>query len=267
MYQAVVTDANGCQVAVGPYTIAEPSLISAESTITDVVCFGEANGAASLLVSGGVAPYTYAWAGSQITEPSLSGVTAGTYILIVTDANGCIREIPAVVNQPAELAVTVTQVLPAANEEHNNGAITIEVGGGTAPYIVTWSNGATGTSIQGLLPGEYTYTIVDAHGCTLGSSAPIIIGTSVSTTNIDPAQFVTITPNPTRGNVVVTWTDLASVDASLTLMTLDGRKLGTVAISEKEGTWDLSEYGLAEGLYVVLLKQDNQIIPIKLIVL
>ena len=267
VYEAIVTDANGCQVAVGPYTIAEPPQISAESTITDAVCFGEANGAASLVVSGGVAPYSYLWAGSQITEPSISGVTAGTYTLIVTDANGCVREIPAVVNQPGELIVTITQVLPAANEEHNNGAITIEVGGGTAPYTVTWSNGATGTSLSGLLPGEYTYTIVDAHGCTIGTSAPIIIGTSVSTTDVDPAQFVSITPNPTKGSVVVKWTELASVDASLTLMTLDGRQLGSLAITDKEGVWDVSKYGLSAGLYVVLLKQDNQVIPIKLVVL
>ena len=50
-------------------------------------------------------------------------------------------------------------------------------------------------------------------------------------------------------------------------MTLDGRKLSTYEIGVKDGIWDLDHLGLSEGVYIVLLKYDQQVYPYKLIVL
>ncbi|MDQ3015979.1 MAG: PKD domain-containing protein [Bacteroidota bacterium] len=255
---------------VGAYTINQPDALSiTASTLIDNQCNGQNNGSIQVDIAGGVAPYLYSWnGGAQQSENFINQLPGGTYEVVVTDANGCnVLVGPYTIAEPAQISVDSVIIQHAINEQHNNGSISIEVTGGTAPYIINWSNGGTGNSITGLVPGEYTYTVIDAHGCLFGILNPIVISTSTSTTDVDASQFVSISPNPTKGNVIVKWTDLAAKDASLTLMTLDGRQLGTHAISGKEGVWNLNNYGLTNGLYVVLLQQDNQIVPIKLVIL
>ena len=51
------------------------------------------------------------------------------------------------------------------NTGENNGSISINVTGGTAPYQFSWSNGATTQNISNLNGGDYTVTIIDANGC------------------------------------------------------------------------------------------------------
>ncbi|AFL81482.1 conserved repeat protein [Aequorivita sublithincola DSM 14238] len=63
-------------------------------TKTNVTCFGQANGAIDLTVTGGSVPYTYLWSttngsGLNLTAQDQFGLTAGTYNVTVTDDNGC----------------------------------------------------------------------------------------------------------------------------------------------------------------------------------
>lgn len=266
-YECLVTDVNGCTLLIGPYTINEPSALVSESVLGTPLCHGDANGSITVNVSGGVAPYTYQWEGNESQSDTLTGLIAGNYILHVTDANGCIMDVSILLTQPEVLQSAATEVKDASGPQQSDGSITIQVTGGTGPYIVTWSNGATGTTIQGLVPGEYTYTIQDAHGCIYTSPAPVVVSYSTATTEPDGSVYVTITPNPSDGKVVVNWKDVISQESSLTLMTLEGQNIGTYKINTQEGSWDLSKYGLAEGLYIIMLKHDQKVYPFKLIVL
>src|SRR5690606_4331317 len=95
-YNVQVTDANGC-VATLPVdiTLSEPIEITAPITRTNISCFGECDGTASVIVSGGSAPYIINWydalTGSLIgiSGPIATGLCAGTYFAVVTDNNGC----------------------------------------------------------------------------------------------------------------------------------------------------------------------------------
>ncbi len=87
-YTGNVTDANGCLLSVPGIVITEPAALSATTaTITDETNPGN-NGAIDVTVSGGTMPYTFAWDNGGTTE-DISGLTAGSYNLVVTDANGC----------------------------------------------------------------------------------------------------------------------------------------------------------------------------------
>lgn len=268
-YTVLITDDQGNSI-VHEFTVPEPDALAiGASTVTDNLCNGVHIGSILIEMAGGVAPYQYSWNGGPFQSDNfINQLAGGVYECMVNDANGCpILVGPYTINEPPVIGVQVTEVNDVTNESLNNGSISIEVSGGVGPYQITWSNGMTGASIQDLAPGEYTYQITDANGCVYQSAAPIVINNSVATVEPDASKYVSITPNPSDGRVQVKWNDIVATDATLTLLTIDGRILATHSISAGNGTWDLTGMTLSEGLYVVMLKQNDTISPIKLVIM
>jgi PKD repeat protein len=261
-----VTDANGCQFLTAPFTIAQPADLSYQSIQTNVRCFGESNGAINLQVSGGVSPYSYLWSTGENAATELTNLVAGQYTCLVTDLHGCTDNLLYTVTQPDLLQSTNIQVINATGPTQNNGSITIEPIGGTAPYAISWNTGATGNKIENLLPGEYTYSIIDALGCTFNPAGPVTVGISTSTTHIEWSSNISITPNPSNGNVVIKWHDVSVVKGSITLLTLEGKKISDRLMESGSGYWDLSAIGLDGGVYLVLFQINEQSVPFKLVV-
>ena len=100
---------------------------------TNVLCKGNTTGAIDLDVTGGTAPYTYAWAPNAQTTQDISAIAAGNYDVTVTDANGCKATLSVTISEPAApLATTITQTNVACHAG-NTGAIDLAVTGGTGP--------------------------------------------------------------------------------------------------------------------------------------
>jgi PKD repeat protein/thiol-disulfide isomerase/thioredoxin len=265
-YICVVTDANGCQFLTAPITIAQPADLNYQTIQTNVRCFGESNGAISLQVSGGVSPYSYLWSTGENSATELINLAAGQYTCLVTDQHGCTDNLLYTVTQPDLLQANNIQVVDATGPTQNNGSITIDPIGGTAPYAISWNTGATGNKIEGLLPGEYTYSIIDAHGCTFNPAGPVVVGFSTSTTHVGWSSNISITPNPSNGNVVIRWHDLSVGKGSITLLTLEGKKIADRDMESGSGFWDLSAINLDGGIYLVFFQINNQSVPFKLVV-
>jgi hypothetical protein len=170
-YIVTATDANGC-TGTASATIANPNAPTATLSATNVTCNGGNNGALNSTVTGGLAPYVYAWSNGATTQ-NLSNLAAGSFTLTVTDANNCAFNISGSITQPAAIALTGANITNVSCNGGNNGAIDITVGGGTAPYSYSWSNGATTQDVSGLIAGIYSGTITDANGCTASASAPV----------------------------------------------------------------------------------------------
>jgi hypothetical protein len=190
-YNVTITDGNGCTIT-SSVTITEPTAtLAATTTQTDVLCFGNSSGAVDLSVVGGTAPYAYLWSNGATTE-DLAGITAGTYSVTITDANGCTTTASVTITEPtATLGATTTQtdVLCFGN---STGAIDLTINGGTAPYAYLWSNGATTEDLAGITAGTYTVTITDANGCSMTTSVTITEPTatlSATTTQTDVLCF------------------------------------------------------------------------------
>lgn len=82
-----------------------PAINVALEQLTDVACFGGSDGAASVLASGGAAPYTYAWVPGGLQGAQQGGLAAGNYLVMVMDADSCPGSLQVVIDQPAEPVV------------------------------------------------------------------------------------------------------------------------------------------------------------------
>src|SRR5206468_6523032 len=118
-------------------TVSFCTSLAVAATSTDVSCFGGSNGSATASVSGGVTPYTFSWNTSPVqTGATASGLSAGTYIVTVTDANGCQGTKLVTISQPAS-ALAASAVATNAACFGGNGSVLVSASGGTAPYSGT----------------------------------------------------------------------------------------------------------------------------------
>jgi gliding motility-associated-like protein len=162
-YSVLITDANGC-TATDTIILTQPAAIQVSSSVQDVPCNGFATGAIDLSVNGGVAAYTYAWSNSATSE-DISGLPAGTYSVTVTDLNGCAQTYSVTVNQQSPLVLAGTASDPSCYGDLNGG-VSLTVTGGTPAYSFTWSNGSTAQDLTGAGTGSYTVVVTDMNQCT-----------------------------------------------------------------------------------------------------
>ncbi|MBK6341139.1 MAG: choice-of-anchor L domain-containing protein [Flavobacteriales bacterium] len=182
-YHLQASDALGCSVSAS-IVVTQPAPISASVTISPAACQGSLTGAIDLTVAGGTAPYSYIWSsasGFSASTQDISGIGAGTYIVIIIDANGCQYVNGYTVSQPgslqAELNVTDHNGFGTTCAGASDGAINLSAQGGSGSYSFSWNgpNGfaSTNEDISNLAPGSYTVLVSDANGCSLTLQATI----------------------------------------------------------------------------------------------
>jgi hypothetical protein len=163
-YSVLVTDGLGCQDSITNITITEPTAIVSDTTSTPVTCFGDADGTASITVTGGTPGYTYVWSNGSIT-PSINLLNGGYYECTVTDANGCTHVNSVIVTQPAAMNANFNSTTPSCFGDVN-GSTSIVMTGGTPGYSYLWSTTETTPTISNLAPGWYYCTTTDTNNCT-----------------------------------------------------------------------------------------------------
>lgn len=179
-YYLTVTDDSGC-VKIDTTTITQPPLLSfATTSVTNVKCHGQNNGAITITVQGGVYPYTYSWLSGQTTS-ILSNLYAGNYAVTVTGANGCSIDTSFAITEPDTLGVT-SIIQNVSCFAGTDGAINASISGGTPGYYYLWSNGATTEDVSGLSSGNYNIMIRDANNCTYIQSVAISQPTEIQLT-------------------------------------------------------------------------------------
>jgi len=185
LYSVTVVDASGCS-AVSQTVVYDDngSFGITNAVVTNEHC-NDQSGAVNITVSGGTLPYTYVWSNSAVTQ-DISALSAGDYMIYVTDASGCSdNQTYTVQNQGSDLEITgaaVTQAVCTAN----TGAINISFTGGVAPYTFEWSNGSHQQNLSNVASGTYYLTITDVSGCsatgswTIGNQPGTLVSASVS---------------------------------------------------------------------------------------
>ena len=153
--------------------ISNPLSISISSSPTG--CNSTCTGTATIIISGGTAPYQTLWSTSETTT-TINNLCAATYTVEVIDDAGCsITEQVIITNAGSTLQL----VLNPTNESCDalfDGEITSTAGGGSSPYTYVWSNSAVTTDISNLCPGNYSLTVTDNSGCTTTANETISAG-------------------------------------------------------------------------------------------
>jgi gliding motility-associated-like protein len=173
-FEITITDDNNCEI-IDTITIAEPTDILYTLTTIPVTCFGECDAEIQLTnVEGSFGNFTY-----QITpdaancqapcsgsEATYTDVCAGSYDIVITDEQGCIKEVNDIIldsPDPIEIVLIPENITCFG---YDNGQVLVDVIGGTAPVTITPSDSLTPYVFTDLAPGLYSFTVTDANGCT-----------------------------------------------------------------------------------------------------
>ncbi|MFM9055761.1 MAG: hypothetical protein ACKOQY_03615, partial [Bacteroidota bacterium] len=193
---------------------------SLSGSITNVSCFGGSTGAVNITVSGATTPITYSWTGPSSytsTSEDITGLSAGTYTVSVSDAATCTASGSYSVTQPAAaLSASITSQTNVSCFGGSNGAATVTATGGTTAYSYSWTGGGTTASISGKPAAAYTVTVTDANNCTTSATATITqpaAALSVSTSQTDvlctgaPTGAAGVTPSGGTSGYTYSWTN------------------------------------------------------------
>ena len=208
-YTVVVTDGNGISYSGSVYLPAYVPLAKAMSN-TNVPCYGDNTGSASITVTGGAMPYTYSWSNSKTTS-SISSLVSGIYSVLVTDKYGCTVDTTINITQPAApLSISFTTTNAKCNGL-NDGGISPIVNGGTPPYNYSWSTGQSSSSLTNIPAGNYCVTIVDSNNCRTTKCDTI----GQPKNSLDSVRICMVTVDTASQHNIIVWnnTGLNNVDS------------------------------------------------------
>lgn len=176
---------------------------------TNVSCFGQSNGSASLTVTSGAAPYTYSWSPAVVNQgnPMISNLGAGIYSVTVTDSKNCAKTSTVQITQPLQLNLSVNSSTVCKN---TMAVFSTTVNGGSASYSYNWSPGGATTPSLGVSASnnsQFTVTVIDGNNCTVTaiSTLSILQVAANFSYNINPCtQHFTLT-NLSSSATSYTW--------------------------------------------------------------
>ncbi|MDF2438847.1 MAG: hypothetical protein K0Q95_3223 [Bacteroidota bacterium] len=207
----------------------------------NVSCFGGADASATINVSGGSGNYMYSWSPAGGSGNTATGLTAGSYTVIVTDnSDMSTASVTVTILQPAPLMVN-TASNPASCNGTCDGQVSAMVSGGNPPYTYQWvPMGAPMPAVTGLCPGTYTVAITDSNGCMATGTATVTPTGGASLTG------VTVTDS------IYNETCLASGDGAIDI-TLSGSNPGPFTYQWNNGQTTQDATGLESNLYTVVI--------------
>ncbi len=172
--------------------------IISDSSPSCVFCDGFASVST---VTGGTAPYTYAW-NTGATTKEIGDLCPGVYIVTVTDAAGITGTATVDMFNQANPPTVFGQVTPVFCFGSNTGSIDLSVSGGINGYYYLWSSGSTTQDLNNLGAGNYCVTVTNFAGCT----------SSTCFTVVSPSALcVTATPSPASCNGLSNSTIITSI--------------------------------------------------------
>ena len=237
-HSVIVTDANGCKTnqSVEITCTDDCDTTITTGTVTNVLCFGDATGAASVSASSVINPtatFTFTWSNGQVdagvTSSTISNVIAGGYSVSVTmDGSVCDPVVQAItISQPSEaLSLSINKVNATSIQGCTDGSATAVVSGGTSPYTYQWSASAgnqTGVTASNLPVGNHSVIVTDANGCKTNQSVEITCTDDCDTTITTGTVTNVLCFGDATGNASVSASSVINPTATFTFTWSNGQ--------------------------------------------
>lgn len=178
-YSLVVEDANGCQVT-GNQTVSVPNPITFSLVTTDVTCFNDCDGSATVTVAGGTPPYSYAWTGTAGASAIQSAICAGPITLVISDARNCSVDTAFTITQPALIDVENVIAVDEGCEGDCDGSIIIQASAANSFSIDGGETFSEVSDFFDVCPGGYSIIVLDTiSGCGSTDTAVVAQGARV----------------------------------------------------------------------------------------
>ena len=256
---------NNCGIDTSCSTISITAIqaLSFTSETTDVSCNGSSDGTILVTASGGIGAYSISWTGPNSftsSEFNISGLSAGTYSMTVTDEGNHSVNNDFTITEPDP--ITVVYTVSSETSTTNDGSIDITVTGGTPPYTFSWSNGSTDEDPKDLAKGDYTVTITDANGCTYTETY------TVGSTAVNDPSYVEkfeLYPNPAGTQTKVNFRFTENISGNLKIIDFTGKVVKSYKVSGTNIVMKLDIHDLNSGLYLMKLESRNKFAVRKLI--
>jgi len=201
-----VTDTNGC-VEDTSLQLTAPQLIQIASSVVQPSCNGIEDGRITVnVVQGGGPGTSFVWADGAMTNQR-TNLSAGSYMLTITNGQGCSLSPPAfVLAEPDSVNIRLLDLEPVSCHGDSSGFVALVVEGGTNPYELRLNGGPVDTSVFAELPaGTYQFTAQDANGC------------------LDERPFVIDQPDPLEVSIEVDALDpCGSIDSIVLVADVEG---------------------------------------------
>nr|WP_315191236.1 PKD domain-containing protein [uncultured Flavobacterium sp.] len=184
-YNLKVTDNSGCSVNLLPVTITQPLEISIVAATSPIICYGGNDASIDLTISGGISPYQTVW-DTMATGTFQDNLSAGDYVITVTDTSGCEKKITVNIPNPPVFSVNpiVKQISCFGAKD---ASINLNLVGGLSPVKLVWNDGSTsGLTRNNLGPGTYIATITDGKPCVITKTfiiqepQPLVVGANIT---------------------------------------------------------------------------------------
>jgi len=247
-YTVTVSDVNSCDNTLTINIADEGAPSISLTSSTDVQCFGDADGSATVSASGGTGSLSYSWSSSSNTGTTENGLSAGTYTASVTDGAGCVSTANVTITEPNQLNAIISANNPATCFGYTDGSATVDVSGGVTSYNYLWDSNAgnqTTATASNIGVGTYTVTVTDAHSCSTTTTVIITQPTAVSIDATDSEKPFCF----------------GDANGTATVVTVSG---GTSVSGSYSYEWSTSPVqngnqatGLTAGSYTVTVTDDN----------
>ncbi|NPD45899.1 T9SS type A sorting domain-containing protein, partial [Lentimicrobium sp. S6] len=245
-YQVKVRDANNCELT-ELVTVSEPSLgVDFTEDVTNILCFGDNNGAIVITGTGGTPDYQYSIDDGENFQSfnEFNGLLAGEYVVVIRDANACSNSHMVTITEPLAFSFT-TNTMDATCFGEASGSMEFIPDGGVGPYEYSIDNGDTWFAdnlFNDLLAGDYQVKVRDANNCELTE----LVTVSEPSSGVDFTEDVTniLCFGDNNGAIVITGTG--------------GTPDYQYSIDDGENFQSFNEFnGLSAGEYVVVIRDAN----------
>lgn len=233
-YSVTVTD--GQATATTTVSISQPTPIAIDLNSSNATCGGDGTGAIFTEVTGGTTPYSYAWSNGA-SSTSVEDLEAGAYSLTITDAQGCSHSETTFIESTSGPEITVYSSNASCAQTSNGWAFAYATNG-IGNYSYSWSNGVESPLNNGLLPGNYTITVIDGNGCE-----------TVETVAIESPSGIMVTP-------IVNHETCANAEDGIITLDISGG-VGPYAVSWNTGQQGEQIEGLSSGAYLYNINDGN----------